>query len=260
MKESLDNKRVLWEDFWQKGDFSAQAYEKIIKEIIFSVYWNKISSRVLSRFGSFKGLKTVEIGCGMAETSLLFAREGAEVTVIDYSPKALYGAESLFGYFNLQATFLSGDIFSLPQGLLERFDIAMSYGLAEHFRYPERRSVFEVHYSLAKIGGMLLVGVPNAWCLPYRIFKVLAQWLGYWKVGLEIPFSRRELSGLAESLRLKDCRILGPSFLHDFYYFLLSRPLKKLSGQRIKFGGNLWQIPSILDDYLGSSLLLSAVK
>ncbi|MFC1674584.1 class I SAM-dependent methyltransferase [Candidatus Omnitrophota bacterium] len=260
MKESLNNKEALWEDFWQKGDFSPQGYERITREDLVSVGWKKIKTRVLSKFGAFRGLKTVEIGCGMAEKSLLFAREGAEVTVVDYSTKALEEAESFFRYFNLKATFLQCDIFNLPQDLLERFDIAMSYGLAEHFRYPKRRRIFQVHYSLIKEGGMLLIGVPNAWCLPYRIFKILAQWLGYWKVGLEIPFSRRELSGLAESLRLKDCRILSTSFLHDFYHFMLFCPVRKLFGRRIRLRDDLLEIPTILDDYFARSLILSAGK
>ena len=61
---------------------------------------------------------------------------GANVTLLDYSETALEKAKLLFSNFNCKAQFIKADAFNIPPNLLNKFDVSMSFGLAEHFAYP----------------------------------------------------------------------------------------------------------------------------
>jgi 2-polyprenyl-3-methyl-5-hydroxy-6-metoxy-1,4-benzoquinol methylase len=96
----------------------------------------------------------------------------------------------------LPAKFLKHDALVLPVDLLGKYDISMSFGLAEHFRGVERTKIIKSHFDVLKKGGMAFISVPNRYNPPYRLSKFFAEHVNRWRVGAEIPYSRKELGDI----------------------------------------------------------------
>lgn len=256
MKEDKE----IWDDFWRETNLSLSYDRAILRQEFASIRWKKIENNILAKYGSFKGLRVIEVGSGRGEISSLMAIKGARVSLLDYSSIALERARTLFENLGLDADFIIADAMNVPKELLGKFDISMSFGLVEHFTYPQRKTIFQVHRDLLNNKGSSFIGVPNKYCLPYIIFKKLAQLLGYWSVGLEIPFSRSELKKNAILAGFKNYEVAGSSFLRDSVYFLFARFISHLTRRKIIVDTSSFEIASFLDNYLGGSLLLIGTK
>ena len=82
------NTPELWDRYWKnpvpaEKDVFALAHEEC------TISWQRIEKAILTQFGSFDGLKVVEIGAGAGTNSGLMAKRGADVTIVDYSDVAL---------------------------------------------------------------------------------------------------------------------------------------------------------------------------
>lgn len=250
----------IWDNFWSKYKFGVKEDRQIIRQELFSVRWKKIEERIISKYGSLKGLNIVEIGSGRGEVSAVMALKGASITLIDYSDIALDKAKALFKNIGVKANFINADIMDIPQNLFNGFDISMSFGLVEHFDYPLRRDIVKIHTDLLKPDGISFIAVPNAYCLPYRFFMMLSQILGYSSEELEIPFSRSELNKIAVSAGFKSHEIIGSSFIRDSFYFLFARYVSHLTKWKVIIDTSGFEISSIFDDYFGYSLVLIGTK
>jgi 2-polyprenyl-3-methyl-5-hydroxy-6-metoxy-1,4-benzoquinol methylase len=254
-----ENEKDIWDDFWSRYDFSGGRDADVIRQELSSVRWKKIQKRINGYFGKLKGLEVVEIGSGRGEAAVAMALGGASVTLVDYSQTALDKAGDLFDHMGQTASFIKADIFDLPGDLLQRFDISMSFGLAEHFDYPSRRDVFKIHADLLKPSGASFIAVPNAYCLPYRFFMLVSTILGY-RHGFEKPFSRAELKRLAASAGFGAYEIVGSSFIRDTCNFLFIRYICHLTRWKIRIDTTKIEIPSPFDDYFGYSLVAIGKK
>jgi 2-polyprenyl-3-methyl-5-hydroxy-6-metoxy-1,4-benzoquinol methylase len=256
----MQEHKKIWDDFWRETNLSSSYDRSVLRQELASIRWKKIENNILAKYGSFKGLRVIEVGSGRGEIASLMAIKGARVSLLDYSSIALERAQALFKNLELDADFIIADAMDIPKELLGKFDISISFGLAEHFTYPQRKTVFQVHRDLLNNRGSSFVEVPNKYCLPYIIFKKLAQFLGYWSVGLEIPFSRLELKRIADLAGFKTYEIVGSSFLRDSVYFLIIRFISHLTKWRIIVDTSCFEIASIMDNYLGHSLILIGSK
>lgn len=209
---------TVWDKYWQETKFDD---ELIVKNLKNSYFWQELKKKI----ESFRDLKIIELGSGRGEMSLLMALEGANITLVDESKYALEEAKKLYKKFNCKVNLLQQDIFGIKK---DNFDIALSFGLAEHFNGEKRFEVFKRHYDLIKKDGMIIVSIPNAKCFLYQIYKFLAQLFRVWKYGIEIPYSKKELDEIAKKLEIKKYWILESSFLNAFYHFLIINPLKIL--------------------------------
>ena len=180
-----NNTPEAWNKFWastvidKEGDVFALAKED------HSVRWQRIKAVLLAEMGTLKGLRVIEIGAGTGSYGALMAREGALVTVLDYSDVALERANQFFERNGLSAEFVKKDALSLTGYLLGAYDVSMSFGLAEHFIGEARSKIFKAHFDVLRRGGMVFISVPNCFNLPYRIFQFVAERGGYWRWGKE---------------------------------------------------------------------------
>lgn len=268
-----------WNRIWSREFTHAENRRDIEKEIE-SIRWKRIHSTVSQRFGSFKGLRVMEIGSGRGIYSLLFSLEGSQSFLLDREGCALKKAAELFDEWGQGFQGIVADAFAPPSDLIGTFDVAMSFGLAEHFRYPERFKIFESHLRWLKPEGQLIVSVPNAVFLPYRIGKYLLEKLHKWELGLEIPFSRGELKQTAQDLHLKNWKIVGSGLVNDTLNFWLTQRIIHLpglfwdrsrsvaapgSGKRYlplkeRFHDFAFNPATPLDDFLGYALVLMGQK
>lgn len=164
------NNPKVWDKIWEMhiSSTSTKEYNYLLKKEKNSIQWKRIKDRIIKKYGSFKGLKTVELGGGQAWISLLFALEGANVTILDYSPKAIRASKFLFEYYGKKGKFIQEDALDLDKNLISKFDVSMSFGTAEHFFGKNRIEFIRNHFKLLKKGGLVFINTPNKWCHTMR--------------------------------------------------------------------------------------------
>jgi 2-polyprenyl-3-methyl-5-hydroxy-6-metoxy-1,4-benzoquinol methylase len=215
---STGNTAAHWGQLWAEAP-------KRLKELRFSVEKAEKSfvwSSVMDSLGGVDigSLDTVEIGAGAGTISAVFARHGARVTVLDYSQEALDTSTALFQELDLGQKSILADALRLPESLVGQFDVSMSFGLAEHFEGDDRARIIEAHFDLLRPGGLAIISVPNRHCWPYRLWKARRELVGKWQFGLEMPFSRKEISTICQEIGLNDFDIIGSRFITSLEYLM----------------------------------------
>lgn len=117
-------------------------------------------------FKSAKGLRVLEIGCGLGTDGAQFACAGANYTGVDLTEAAIELARKRFELFDLPGTFRTADAENLdfPD---ESFDLVYSHGVLHHT--PDTaRAVREVHRVL-KPGGRAVVMLYHRNSYNYRV-------------------------------------------------------------------------------------------
>jgi ubiquinone/menaquinone biosynthesis C-methylase UbiE len=91
-------------------------------------------------------------------------------TLVDFSPTALDFARKNAEKNGVRASFTLADVLRLPFPD-ESFDIVWNEGVNEHFDREKRQLVFSEMARVCKVGGQVIVIVPNTLNLPYRLWK-----------------------------------------------------------------------------------------
>ncbi len=80
--------------------------------------------------GDVRGKRLLHLQCHFGQDTLSWARLGAQVTGMDFSPQAVAAARRLAAELELPARFIESDLYALPEVLDEKFDIVFtSYGV-----------------------------------------------------------------------------------------------------------------------------------
>jgi 2-polyprenyl-3-methyl-5-hydroxy-6-metoxy-1,4-benzoquinol methylase len=266
MPEPRANTAGLWDSLWASAPLR-------IRELVFSVHkeergsvWKQMQAEIAAAGLDFSGLEVIEIGAGSGTFAAIFARRGANVTVMDYSEKALETSRRLFADLEIEARFVHADALNLDSALHGRYDVSMSFGLAEHFVGADRLAIVKAHFDVLRNGGLAFVAVPNRQCLPYRAWKARRELIGKWNFGLEVPYSRSELAQIANEIGVGSYRFIGSSFAASFDFLLPFRRWKNSYEKR--FRKDRWlnpdflpeRTPGPLDEYFGYSLMLAGRK
>jgi len=253
-----NNTSSLWDKFW-KEEASGNEICYLTSHLR-SIRWKRLKNLILSRFGTFKNLEVIELGAGKGTYSLLFALEGAKVTLLDYSQEALKKARIFFNRFGIRnAKFIKMDILKLNKKLYNKYDVAISVGVAEHFRGTDRKKVIKTHFDVIRKGCLAIIDVPNKWNAPYRLWKFLSQTFGKWNFGEEIPYSRREFKKIGKELGI-NFKFIGGYLFED--PFLIKKRIKKLLGIKEKLDPNKikFQLGTPLDEYFSRTLIAVGEK
>lgn len=84
----------------------------------------------LNALGNVKGKSLLHLQCHFGMDTISWAREGANVTGIDFSEVAIKAAKDLALEMNVKANFICSDVYKLPEKLDQQFDIVFtSYGV-----------------------------------------------------------------------------------------------------------------------------------
>ncbi|MBN2379531.1 methyltransferase domain-containing protein [candidate division WOR-3 bacterium] len=87
---------------------------------------NTLDKITLEGVGDVKGKTLLHLQCHFGLDTLSFARLGATVTGIDFSPKAIKYARALAAELGIPATFVRSDVYDLPGQLSGQFDIVFT--------------------------------------------------------------------------------------------------------------------------------------
>jgi ubiquinone/menaquinone biosynthesis C-methylase UbiE len=93
--------------------------------------------REVMEFDGFADRDLLEIGCGMGSDLLQFARGGARVTGLDYTPRSIEISRRRFEVYDVRGRFLVGDAEHLPFPDAS-FDVVYSNGVLHHTPDTER--------------------------------------------------------------------------------------------------------------------------
>lgn len=119
-----------------------------------------------ANFAATRGLKVLEIGCGLGTDGAQFAEAGADYTGVDLTEAAVELARKRFELFDLSGQFQTADAEKLPFAD-NSFDLVYSHGVLHHT--PDtRKAIQEVHRAL-RPGGRAVVMLYHRGSYNYRI-------------------------------------------------------------------------------------------
>jgi SAM-dependent methyltransferase len=131
------------------------------------------------------GQRVLEIGGGTGEISLHLANAGRIVSVLDIDQDSLDFVRSCAGDLGLSVDTIRSDA-TVPLAMTDgQFDCVWSAGLLEHFTAAERIPILKEWARITT--DALIILVPNASCLPYKIWKQREESAGTWPYGIETP-------------------------------------------------------------------------
>jgi ubiquinone/menaquinone biosynthesis C-methylase UbiE len=126
---------------------------------------------ILERMGPLKGKKLLDIGGGLGESSVYFALQGAQVTVVDISPQMVATALGLGTKFGVQLEGITSraEDLNLPAAT---YDIIYTANTIHHVH--DRKSLFEQMNRALKPGGMFFSYDPLAYNPIINIYRRMA--------------------------------------------------------------------------------------
>ncbi len=117
--------RALWDE-WADINANSDLYE-LDK---FLAGGNKLNPLERQEVGAVAGKSLLHLQCHFGMDTLSWAQLGAEVTGVDFSPRAVQLANELSKRTNLPGRFICCNLYDLPRHLQEQFDIVYtSYGV-----------------------------------------------------------------------------------------------------------------------------------
>jgi SAM-dependent methyltransferase len=125
VNEYIDINRAHWDEVTPlhvASDFYDVASFKAGRSSLLSVEQAEV--------GEVRGKTLLHLQCHFGMDTLSWAREGASVTGVDFSPAAIATARSLASELGIAARFIESNIYDLPKVLNDSFDIVFaSYGV-----------------------------------------------------------------------------------------------------------------------------------
>lgn len=167
------------------------------------------------------GFRVLECGCGEGLLCIYATKYmHKEAYGFDYTYNAVKLAK-LNAQKNRVPTNLSiADITHVPfrDG---SFDLVYSLGTNEHLDGGDRFRAFSEMVRVTRPGGRVVIDVPHALSPLYRLGMALRKTLGYWAVGYEEPYLKREFELYRTKCgNLGDVKYIYRSFLGSIGYLL----------------------------------------
>lgn len=234
-------------DFWTSqlnNEIYLRQYPEIIRgskkyfEIIISerqkyVYYFKEMVEFLKMGQSNDFL---EIGCGMGTDTIVFKKEGFNVTGIDLTPAHLYLAEQLFKIYNLNGKFIRGNAEILPFNN-NSFGSVYSFGVLHHTTNTDK-AISEI-YRVLKPNGRAVIMLYHKWSLNNLAHFITGKGYENAKGGDDSPvtyrFTKHEVRDMCKNY--KECNInieylfgAGWRFAYDIIPKKLYHALSKIFG------------------------------
>lgn len=126
---------------------------------------------IRSVLGDVRGMKLLDVGAGLGEAALYFARQGAEVTAVDISPQmvalCLENAKRLG--LAIQGIAASAENLVLPQ---ESFDIVYAANVLHHVAEKDR--FLKTIHSALKPGGVFVAWDPLKYNPVINVYRRIA--------------------------------------------------------------------------------------
>jgi ubiquinone/menaquinone biosynthesis C-methylase UbiE len=206
-----------------------------------------------SQFETVRGLRVLEVGCGIGTAAINFARHGADYTGFELSEKSLAMTKRRFEVYGFDGKFYQGNAETLDQYLPdEKYDLIYSWGVIHHSPEP-KKIVNQIKKFLAPDGTFkMMVYAKNSW-KNFMIDAGFDQPEAQYGCPIAYTYSESEVQDLLGN----DFEIVSMTQDHIFPYQI--EPYKQ--GQYIKqpwFENMPVQIFQVLEKRLGWHLMITA--
>jgi len=128
----------------------------------------------------------LDLGSGRGEHSAILARNGRQTTLVDWSRQNLDFSAKLFEELSLRGQFVEADITEALPFEAGSFDVVFCCGVLEFL--PDGAIQVVLREALRVSRKRIIIMVPNAFCLPYRVGKWHMERTGTWVWKGESPF------------------------------------------------------------------------
>jgi SAM-dependent methyltransferase len=193
MSESNSNLKERVRAFWQANPCGVKFAEappgtrKFYELVEAHRYTKEWHIPIAADFHSARGLKVLEIGCGLGTDGAQFAQAGADYTGVDLTQAAVELARRRFEIFGIAGKFQRADAEQL-EFAGETFDLVYSHGVLHHT--PETgKAIREIHRVL-RPGGRAVVMLYHRDSYNYRVNISLLRRAGAhllkWNSGLKL--------------------------------------------------------------------------
>ena len=142
--------------------------------------------------------------------------------------------------FESGAEVIEGDLLDLPPEMEGRFDVAMSFGTAEHFFGEQRQRAFDAHARSVRPGGLVVLWVPNRLGVLFHAGVAARRLLRRPTCPVdEEPFTHAQLRAHGSAAGLTGIQVKGSQTLaNDFTLHIVDVPRLLGSGRyRLRFPG-----------------------
>jgi 2-polyprenyl-3-methyl-5-hydroxy-6-metoxy-1,4-benzoquinol methylase len=131
VNEATSMNRVRWDALAERHGQGEDAYYDVGSFLAGGSSLNERErAEVAAAVGPVAGLDLLHLQCHFGLDTLSWAREGAHVTGVDFSPAAVHRAQELAAAAGLPASFVEADVLDLPERMSGRFDVVFaSYGV-----------------------------------------------------------------------------------------------------------------------------------
>lgn len=181
MSESNESLKEEVRAFWQahpcgvkftEAEVGTREFFRRVEEHRYRTEWHIPEA---ARFGETRGLRVLEIGCGLGTDGAQFARAGALYTGVDLTQAAVELAERRFALEGLPGTFRTADAEHLDFAD-ESFDIVYSHGVLHHT--PDTAQAIREAHRVLVPGGRAVVMLYHRDSYNYRVQINLLRRLG----------------------------------------------------------------------------------
>ena len=208
--------RRIWDALWGHG--GRQTDERLRDEV--EEEEASFRCKRILRYMNEQGLhperiSVIEVGSGSGIYSAILAKRHATVTALDQSEVALQRVRERAKAVGVHIDEVNGDAVTTAKERSGQFDMAMSFGTVEHFRPPLRYEMCQAHWELVRVGGVVIISVPNVLFLPHEILKRLLILRGKWFLGYEGSFTPWELQRVGRRLGLVHMDMHGTNLTAD---------------------------------------------
>jgi SAM-dependent methyltransferase len=222
MSETNQNLKERVRAFWQANpcgvkfadaEPGTRRFYELVEAHRYATEWHIPSA---ADFAGARGLKVLEIGCGLGTDGAQFAKAGADYTGVDLTGAAVELSRKHFELFNLPGNFQTADAEKLDFAD-ESFDLVYSHGVLHHT--PDTaKAIREIHRVL-RPGGRAIVMLYHRNSYNYRVNISLLRRAGAqllrWDKGVSLvhKLTGEPLDKLQEHARL--LRTQKQSYLGD---------------------------------------------
>jgi ubiquinone/menaquinone biosynthesis C-methylase UbiE len=222
MSETNQNLKERVRAFWQANpcgvkfadaEPGTRRFYQLVEAHRYATEWHIPSA---ADFAGTRGLKVLEIGCGLGTDGAQFAKAGADYTGVDLTGAAVELSRKHFELFNLPGNFETADAEKLDFAD-ESFDLVYSHGVLHHT--PDTaKAIREIHRVL-RPGGRAIVMLYHRNSYNYRVNISLLRRAGAqllkWDKGVSLvhKLTGEPLDKLQEHARL--LRTQKQSYLGD---------------------------------------------
>ncbi len=244
------------EQFQRESDFHDQwAVETRVEDVEVAAAFTAPTAlenrHVLEALGDLHGRKLLDIGCGLGESSVLFAKLGASVTASDLSPGMILFTERLAAHHGvkIETCVAPGEVLPLPDN---SFDIIYTANTIHHL--SDRPTFFREVSRLLRPDGVFCSWDPVKYNPIINIYRKMATAV---RSEDEVPLGKQEIEMFKDHFQFVEKRFFWLSTLLLFSkYFFIDRihPNKDRYWKRIYRETNQslwwWRPLRLLDTFL----------